>query len=161
MNVIIHKKGFTLVEMLVSLVVAGILILSVGVIASVSNNSFIKLNNKQQIYNDIAYGFKLLQYKVRGSTSIAIGNQTDPWISGQHFLVGSDIFGLYQTNQTTTDLIYHNGSKKEIIFSVPQPGIVNLSFPGGISGQSVTVKISGTKNRIPFDLETTIFRRNS
>ena len=165
-----NQKGFSLVEMLVSLIMAAILILTVGVISTIANSSFSRLNKEQQIYNDISYGFKLLQYKVRASSSIAEGNRSAPWVSGEHFLVDTGAFGLYQTNATTTDFVYDNGAQRETIFSVPQPGNITLSFPVAITSQSVTVRLVGKKlatvgsfgdrNYVSFDIQTTALRRN-
>ena len=165
-----NQKGFSLVEMLVSLIMAAILILTVGVISTIANSSFSRLNKEQQIYNDISYGFKLLQYKVRASSSIAAGNRSAPWVSGQHFLVDNGAFGLYQTSAATTDFVYDNGVQRETIFSVPQPGTVTLSCPVPVASQSVTVHLVGKKlvtvgsfgemNYISFDMQTTALRRN-
>ena len=156
------ENGFSLVELLVSMLCASVLILAVGVLSSMANSSFNKLSSKQQIYNDISYGFKLLQFKVRNSNSIVPGNKLPPWIANQHFLIdnGNGVFGLYQTNAAVTDLVYDDGVHKETIFSVPQPGTVSLSFPVAMTNQAVTISLSGTKDNIPFDMETTIYRRN-
>ena len=156
-----NKNGFSLIELIVSIVIASILVLTVGVLSSTANRSYNALNNKQQIYNDLSYAFKLLQYKVRGSTSIAAGNKASPWIAGQHFLVGTNnTFGLYQTSGTVKDLVYDVGGVRETIFSVPQPGTIALSFPVAITAASVTISVSGVKDNIPFTMKTTIFRRN-
>ena len=155
-----NNNGFSLVELLVSIIIASILVLTVGVLSSVANSSFNRLNSEQQIYNDLSYGFKLLQYKVRGSSSIATGNRASPWISGKHFLIDGGAFGLYQSSSTETDLVYDNGTQIEKILLVPQPGSVNLSFPVAITSQAVTVRVSGAKNNVSFDMQTTIARRN-
>ena len=167
-----NQKAFSLVELLVCLVIAAVLILTVGAISSIANSSYNKINSQQQIYNDISYGFKLLQFKVRNSTSaIASGNQPSPWISGQHFLIGSsDVFGL-QTSGSDTNLVYDNGNT-ETILNVPAAvttncsnlttmiNCINLTFPVSMTAQSVTFRISGVKDKVRFDMQTTVLRRN-
>ena len=160
MMIMKNKNGSTLIELLIGLIAAAVLVLTIGVLSSMANSSFCKLNREQQIYNDISYGFKLLQRKVRGASLIAAGNKSAPWLNGQHFLIGSDAFGLYQTSATVTDLVYDNGITKETIFSVPQPGTISLSFPVAITAQSVTISLSGVKDNIPFNMQTTITKRN-
>jgi hypothetical protein len=155
-----NKNAITLIELLIGLILASILFLSVGVLSEIANSSFNKLNKEQQVYNDISYGLKLVQNRLRGSLSpISAGSQPAPWISGKHFQFGNDTFGLYQSIGST-DLIYDDGTRKETILSVPPTGAVDLSFPA-LSDQSITIKITGSKNEIPFDIQTTVFRRNS
>ena len=170
------KNGFTLVEMLVSLIISSILILMVGVLSEIANGTYNKVKKEQEIYGDISYGIKLLQFKMRNSSSIAPGSQPAPWISGQHFLIGSGIFGLYQTSGTVVDLVYDNGVNRETIFSVPQPGIIAVTIidsatlnPITTATKSIDLTISGEidvktaiakTNRIKFNMQTTILRRN-
>ena len=66
------KNGVSLVELLVSIVVASILILTIGVLSDIPQKSYKKINSEQQIYNDISYGFKLMQNKVRASSILSI-----------------------------------------------------------------------------------------
>lgn len=174
-----NKSGFSLVELLVSIIVASILILTISVLSGTANSSFNKLNSEQQIYNDISYGFKLLQNKVRVASSIAVGDRLSPWISGQHFLIDSGVFGLCQysfsagqcqAGGTQTALVYDDGVKQDTILRVPSSGTIALTFPAALTSTSVTISISGniiisgltpdSQDNIPFNVQTTAMRRN-
>ena len=160
MSTLKNKNGTSLVELLVGILVSSILILTIGVLSETANRSYNKLYIQQQIYNDISYGLKMLQNKVRIGGTLVAGNKSAPWVSGQHFLIGSGAFGLYQTSGTVKDLVYDNGVTRETLFSVPQPGTITLAFPVTLTSKSVTIQISGTKNNIPFDILATATRRN-
>jgi prepilin-type N-terminal cleavage/methylation domain-containing protein len=158
-----NKKAFSMVEMLVSIIVASILILAIGAISGVSTNVYSGLMREAQIYNDVTYGFKLMQNKVRSAQGISIKNQTGSW-AGQYLEVGEQGFGLY-TNTNSRDFVYieklTNLAKREVILSVPNPSPnLSISFtPTTTPTQSFKVTVSGTKNNIPFTLSTTILRR--
>ena len=153
------SKGFSLTELLISLIITFILILTIGVISNIALASFNRLSSKQQTYNDISYAFKRIQFKVRNASFIATGNKASPWVSNEHFLIDGDTFGLYQTSATVRDLIYDDGVTKEKILTVAQPGLINLAL-NNITSSSVTLTISGTKDKTDFNLQTTILRRN-
>src|SRR5262245_40282490 len=124
-----NKNGLTIVELLVSILIASILILMIGAMSMIANRSFSKVRDQQSVYNDLSYGFKLLQFKVRAASSIAAGSQPAPWISGDHFQIGSTgVFGscTYKpstrrcdTTGTETALVYYDGTKWDTILRVP------------------------------------------
>src|SRR5690349_13746798 len=94
-------KGLSIIELLVSLVVSSIIILMVGVLSSIANRSFNKLNKEQSIYSDISHGFRLLQYKVRNAASLTAGTTLSPWVTNEYFLIDSAIFGICHYNFST------------------------------------------------------------
>ena len=180
-----NKKGITLVELLVSMIVASILILTVGVLSSTANRSFKKLTSKQQIYNDISYGFKLTQNKVRASSGIGkvLKPNGTPWRSDK-LVIGISEFGIYR-NGTSRDFVFipdlSSETTQEKILSVPDsndsdsnlvmsincdctrasPTTYNCSNSScTVTPKSVTLVLTGTKDNIPFDMETTILKRN-
>ncbi len=156
-----NTHGHSLIEFLLAIMIASILILTIGTLSTIGNSSYKKLNSQQQIYNDLSYAFKLLQNKVRVAKTLTLTNQPSPWISGKHFLIDAAIFGLYQTNASTVDLVYDNGVQRQTILSVPQPGTITLTFPSpGVTSNSVKIEISGTKDNINFVEGTTVRRRN-
>ena len=158
-----NEKGFSLVELLVSIIVAAILILTTGVLSSIANRSYYKFNSEQQIYNDISYGFKLMQNKVRSAASMSkiTTKPNPPWVNGEQLVIGTAAFGLYQAaGGTKRDFAYSaNGTAEtEAIFSVPD---ANLTLTiDSISAKSVTITLSGKKDTIPFTIKNTIMRRS-
>ena len=158
------KRAFSLTEMLVSIVVAAILVLTIGVISSISTGTYAGLTKEAQVYNDISYGFKLMQNKVRSSNNqIIISPVSSPWVS-QQLNVGANKFGIYQ-NGSMNEFSYFDGVKREVIFAVPSNQVFNLTFPL-FSTDSATVRVDGEilrvdgeKDKIKFDMSTTILRR--
>jgi prepilin-type N-terminal cleavage/methylation domain-containing protein len=73
-----NNKGFSLVEMLVALIVAAIMILMIGVLSNIGQKEYKKVYEKQAIYNDISYGFKLIENRVRDSDSMTFSVATAP-----------------------------------------------------------------------------------
>jgi len=169
------KKGFSLVELLVSLVVASILILMVGVLSSIGNKEYSKVMNTESIYNDISYGFKLMENQVRSSTSMTIQtNPTNPpWESSRLLVKHKKIvgavatfvqgaFGLYQASGSTTKALVYVPDTSipntfETILSISSTETLNLTLTP--NGNSVTVKLDGVKNNIPFAIANVILRR--
>ena len=161
-----NKNGFSLVELLISIVIASILILTVGVLSSIANSSFNKINNVQLIYNDISYGFKLLQNKVRTSPTISVTAVSGSWVSPR-VTVDAGNFGIYRNttnNPPTREFSYDNGITREVILSVSDPNnsstILDLTATLSATLKATTVTITGIKNNIPFDIQTTIWKRN-
>jgi prepilin-type N-terminal cleavage/methylation domain-containing protein len=164
-----NKKGFTLIELLVSLLISSILILMIGVLSSTANRSFSKANDQQGVYSDLSFGFKLLQTKVRSASTLAAGNKPAPWVSGEHFLINtSGVFGLCEFNFNTNQcqaggsdraLVYSDSASQQVILRIPPPDSITVSFPS-LSATAVTIMISGTKDDVPFSIQSTAARRN-
>ena len=187
-----NKKGLSLVELLTSIVISSILILLIGILTSTANSSFNKYNREQAIYNDISYGFKLMQNKVRASTvfSKALKPGTPAlvdWRSDQ-LVVGAITFGVYRNlrnGKYYRDFVAATGTQ-ELILSVPDDGDSDNNLLMTINGcdctrngptiydcttppattacsgtpKSATLVLTGKKDNIPFDMETTIAKRN-
>ncbi len=164
-------KGFSLVELLIALICATILVLTAGVISSISLMSFNKVNNEQQIYNDLSYGLKLVQNRMRNADSSSVNFVTNksnpPWVNQQQLIIGNEAFGLYQASGSTQRDFVHlpdknNEANREVILSVPGADLhwnVTCS-PSCPSPHYVTLTLNGEKNNKPFELQTTITRRN-
>ena len=165
-----NKNGFSLTELLVSIVVASILILTIGVLSSIANGSFNKISSEQQTYNDISYGFKLMQNRVRIASSMSktTTKPNPPWVNSEELVVDNVAFGLYQASGgTKRDFVYladkNDETNRETIFTVPD---ANLSWtltcnPSSCSSpKSITLILTGKKDNIPFDMETTVMKRN-
>ena len=160
-----NKNGFSLIELLVSIIVASILVLMIGVLSSIANSSFNKVNNEQQIYNDISYGFQLIQNQVRISPTLSITAASGSWVSPR-VSVSAGSFGIYRNttySPATREFSYDNGTTREAILSVPDPNNSSavLDLTAALSTNAITVTITGTKNNIPFNMQTTVTKRNS
>ena len=157
-----NKNAFTLTEVLVSILISAILILTIGVISSISNSTHTKLEREAQVYNDITYGFKLIQNRVHSVSSIKPPiNQTGNWI-GQHIEVGNGAFGLYEApGGKSRDFVYvpdkSDENAREAIFSVPKPADLALTVTSDT--KSFTINIAGTKDNMRFNLSTTAMKR--
>ena len=163
-------NGFSLIELLIGILIAAILILTVGVLSSIAGSTFNKLNSEQQTHNDISYGLKLMQNRVRGAQSLVSKLSTKPnppWVNQEELIADNAAFGIYQVaGNAQKDFVYladkTDESKREIIFSSPDGNLgwtVNCN-PNCTAATSVVVTISGTKNKVPFNMGTTILRRN-
>ena len=169
-----NKKAFTMVEMLVSLIVAVILILAIGVISSIALSS----NRKQRVnldtYSDIHYGFKLMENKIRSAVSaISTSTPGGDWRGARLEMDGVG-FGVYRdpTSQLSSfvyvsNLTSHNCSTTapsncDLILKIPDP--TNdpnvLSFTPTIVGNAITVKIFGINEKYPFNLAMKILKRS-
>lgn len=162
-----NRIGVSLVELLVALLLCAVLVLSVGVISTISVRTTSKYKSEMDIYSDITYAFKLMQKHVR-----EMDLTTDPlapagaWVS-QRLLINYDsgkdcVFGLYQNAVTNSvDLVFlpdqSDVTKRDVLFSVPNPAAVALNVSR--NGSAYTVRIQGTKNKIPFDMSTVILKR--
>jgi len=178
-----NNKALSIVELLVSLVVASILILMIGILSGVGNTGYVKVINTESIYNDISYAFKLMENRVRSSESMTIQTNPSnpPWKSNRllvkHEKVAGGIatltqgaFGLYQANGSAAkSLLYvpdtalfdpNDLNTFETILSISSTQILNLTF-SDVTANSATVKLDGVKNKIPFAVSNVVLRRSS
>ena len=92
------KKGLTLVELLITIIIASILILMIGVIATTAMNSFEGARREDQVYVDAFSGMDLMQSRIRraASTDISVvsGSTINASLVGRALIVGSSAFGL-------------------------------------------------------------------
>ena len=158
------QTGFTLTEMMVSLVVASLILFLLGSVSVLGDSSYKKLAKEAGIYQDIVYGFKLMQSRVHGSQHLAIQGASGSWFSSK-LEVDNAAFGLY-TNGNNHDFVFLKNrldeTQREVIFSVPSADTVSLSFSPIMSGtQTIGVQahLTGERDKIPFDLATMIKER--
>src|SRR5512136_80452 len=67
-----NQNGFTLIEFVTGLLVSAILILTIGVMANTGSIAFTKLDRDAAVYNDIYYGFDLIQRSVRRAETVTV-----------------------------------------------------------------------------------------
>jgi len=158
-----NNKAFTLIEMLISLVVAAILVLTCGVMASIGNANYVKVIREGQMHADIAYGFRLLENYVRESQNIKPPETVGGAWVGARLVVDGGAFGLYQLpGNPNIDFVHvpdiSDETVRDVLISVPDPGMT--FFPEySITTNSVEVELTGVKYKIPFAYATIIARR--
>ena len=79
--------------------------------------------------------------------------------------VSAGSFGIYRNttySPATREFSYDNGTAREAILSVPDPDNSStvLDLTATQSTNAITVTITGTKDKIPFNMQTTVTRRN-
>jgi prepilin-type N-terminal cleavage/methylation domain-containing protein len=166
------RDGFTLAEMLISLIVAAVLILTIGAISSISLTVNKKLRTEASIYTDLSYGLKLMRNRARGAKSLKCQLVGTPWVSDQLIFNNQGAFGIYkEAGSTTRDFVYladkDDPTNREVILAIPDPEF-NLVLKldddrvcvPDKTYKNVTVTLDGTKDKIDFVLENTIMRRN-
>ena len=158
---IMNKKAFTLVEMLISLVVVSILILSIGVISSLGVSSYNQAQKQAFLYEDLSFGFKLIQNRARSSKTISQAPWDDPHGMYNKLIVDDEAFGVYHNVEYgKKELVYLEDNKedeREVMISLSDGDPIN--FFATILTNSVTFNLEGTRDRIPFRYSSTILRR--
>ncbi len=140
-----NNKGFSLTELLVSMLAATILFLIVGTIATIANTCFNKAEREQQIFKDISYGFKFIQNRVRASSGLQIIALANPWQGRQlQINAGGEIFGVCQSGNQT-NLVHRPNSmtscdNSDIFFSASGGDAFNfvLSWPCDCTDDAAT-----------------------
>lgn len=167
-----NKAGFTLVELLISIIIASIIILTAGGLSRISLNSFYKALNKQQIHNDLSYGLKLIRNRFRNAEASSVRKNTSAsgsWVGKTLLEIGNEAFGIYQTNNSSKLEFVHlpdksNENNREVLLTIPDGDLMwtvtcDPSCPGP-NAITVVLKRIKDNNPIPFYMETTIARRN-
>ena len=180
-----NNKAFSLTEMLVSMIIAAVMILTIGVISSISTSTYSSLSKEAQVYKDIAYGFKLMQNRMRSVQNYTIippaarptwASSNPPWINliTLDNAAGADMaFALYRTTSGTAKRMFVyvpdteatinciNRTNCEVIFEVldPNNSSANLDLTLSSGSNAVTAQISRTNADNPFDMTTTILKR--
>lgn len=138
-------RGFTLTEVLVTIVIVAIFFLTVGVISKIAITKPKEYAKQTDINADAAYGFKLMRKHVRESKKIfdpdeATNLPGSPWIGKWVKYIPQSgtqgAFGLYDNSANgSTDFIYLNDTSldvndednRETILSIPSSMIVTFN----------------------------------
>lgn len=156
------KNGFTLVELLVGLVIGAVLVLIVGVISETSVGSHERLRREAEIYNDIFHGFNLIKHSVRNGVNVEVVNGTiigDMVDKDNSFAVTGN-FTLREQNNSDLIFTYTNISTSNTTNNTIIAGVDGLDFDPNQTPELITVKLSGQKDRVNFNLTTEAMRRN-
>lgn len=152
--------GFTLVELIVGLAIGAVIILIIGVISSSGIGSYEKSQKEAEAYNDIFYGFSLIQRNVRQAL-IVNADDTANTLTADNFVFrknGSDL--IYTDTATTTDILILKtdtslGETLDFTVSPPSGKLFNVT----LSGQKV-INLGYRKVTVPFNLSTQAMERN-
>lgn len=154
------EYAFTVVELLTALAILAVIILSVGMISSISIGSHEKMRKEAQVYNDIQFGFNLMKHACRHAQTVQVD-------LSQNTLT----FGDITFKENNADFIYTDTNGNHTIIS----GVNNLAFSffcrkdayGNWLADSCSntstlfhITLSGEKDKAAFDLYTDISRRN-
>jgi len=144
------KRGTTIIELLVVLMIGLTMLLAIGAISDIGKRTQRNLINEASIYNDISYGFKLIQRRAHGSALDSEGPPAN-WV-GDRLITGSERFGVY-VHPGGQDFVHLLGSGvRRTILSVLNPD--TLSFIPNVDAtiDNADISLSGTKNGIPFSM---------
>ena len=152
--------GFTLIELVVGLAIGAVIVLIIGVISSSGIGSYEKSRKEAEAYNDIFYGFSLVQRNVRQALIANADDATDT-LTADNFVFkknGSDF--IYTDTATNADILIlkmDTSLGETLDFSVsPQSGKL---FNVTLSGQKV-INLGYRKVTVPFNLTTQAMERN-
>jgi prepilin-type N-terminal cleavage/methylation domain-containing protein len=155
-----RNQGFTLTEVIVGLVIGGVILLTICVISGTAFSSSENLRREAEVYNDVFFGFNLMNYACRNATTIAVDrvNMT--------LTFGNSTF----RTRNNRDFIYSDAGGDHAIIS--EVNNLNFSFQcldagGNWSNNNCSnasrifrIILSGDKNAVVFNFSNDIARRN-
>jgi prepilin-type N-terminal cleavage/methylation domain-containing protein len=155
-----NKHGFTLVEMLISLLVAAILVIVIGKLSDLAMSSSAKTRKQLEVYNEIMDGYKIMQKHIREASSCGsvtpgsgtwVGNiiecpPNQPGVNGVAFGVWFD------SGLSMRQLVFlkdkNDNTDREVLLEVPMTSAFpnnSLTLTGTLSSGVMNVTISGEK----------------
>ncbi|MBN2119963.1 MAG: prepilin-type N-terminal cleavage/methylation domain-containing protein [Candidatus Omnitrophica bacterium] len=156
-----RKRGFTIIELLISLIIGGILILMIGAISLASHKSHMTIHNQAQVHNDVFYGFELAANRLRAANSAWVENTwpNPPWTS-DILIIDNSAFAVYNSTQDQmASFVYlPDRSDTSIRKTIFQSGLVNF-YPAK-NGNLFSIRLVGKQNLNPFDFSTKVLKRN-
>ena len=152
--------GHTLVELLFVMVIGLIMIIAAGAITGIGKKAHNRIMGESNIYNDIAYSFKLIQRRVHGTGILATVTPVDNSWVGKRLVTGSEAFGVY-THAGGHDFVHlpnkYNLDDRRVLLSVPVEDSLNAVY--NVTSDVVDINLSGTRNKIPFNMTAKIKSR--
>ncbi len=158
-----RKKGLSLVELLVVIIISAILILMVGFLSQIAFSSHEEIRKEGDVYSDIFYGLSQISFSVRKASTVKIENDTYG-CTGPVLVADKNAFCLYNGSDCLackatediegpgTDFVYiedtDNPNNKTAI--ICNAKTMSLKFTPII--KSVLIEIKGTKGKESFDL---------
>jgi hypothetical protein len=165
------SQGLSLVELIVTLFVASVLILMVGVLSDIAFTSHEDLRKENQVFKDIYDGFDLLTYSVRNAATVYVDLVNNALTLEDIRLLDGSL-----TNRTfkkdNADFKYIDSNGEHIIIQ----GVDSLNFdfrcnkdvdgnwvsnpPCDSNSRVFHITLSGQKDKEPFNLFTDVTKRN-
>lgn len=129
------KRGYTLTELIIGMLISSILILTIVVMSTTAVSSHHYLSKEAEAYNDLYYGVDMIERSIRRAQDVSV-DTTQNILTADNF-----IFRIDQG-----DLVYFdtaNSNKRNVIIN--GTGATNLQFvPSSADPESYTAVISDT-----------------
>ena len=181
-----NKQGITLVELLVGLVIGAVVVLIVGSISKMALTSNSHIQEDAALFNDMAYGFKMIRKYGREATTIATASWSAPTggvgVSAKIVITNTNAtpttvaFGLFEpTGGTNRQLVFmptNTESNFQILANLPDKDIdwtLTCGGGGGNTGSAcginanisyLNIALVRSNSRINLDnLSTNIMKR--
>jgi len=155
------KKGFTLAELLVTMVISAVLILMVGAISQIAFSSHDQTRKEGDVYSDLFYGLSRMSFSVRKASTLSLDNTWPlPWVSNM-LIVDNSAFGLYRPVGGKIKFVFvpdktNPGVRENIIEDLD-----TMSFAFILNGKSVNVNVQGTKDNEQFNISNFVATRRN
>jgi prepilin-type N-terminal cleavage/methylation domain-containing protein len=159
------KKGFTLAELLVTMVISAVLILMVGAISQIAFSSHDQIRKEGDVYSDLFYGLSRMNFSVRKASALSLDNTwpNPPWVSSI-LIVDNSAFGLYRPAGGKIKFVFvpnktNPGVRENIIEDLD-----TMSFSFTLSGtpnKSANVTVQGAKDNEPFNISNFVVTRRN
>lgn len=160
------NKAFTLTELVIGLMIGVFILLAVGAISQVGPESYEKLRGESQVYNDIMYGFDLIKSKVHSAKVVGLENWHRAEWPEDMLVLDDSAFGIYVPKKSTERQFVYLKDKDNINTEEDQDKILigadinTLAFTLDQTQRNITVRITGNKGKVGFDLTTAASKRN-
>jgi len=164
-----RKKGFTLIELFMAILISSVLILMVGALSQIAFSSHDQVRKEGDLYSDLFYGFNLLTYSVRNALTVEV--LVDELNNTKGLNLANSAYNRTFGNNNTSFQYTDSTGVYNII-----DGVSNLNFDFRCEKDIVTgnwladscsasskifhLILTGSKDNEPFDLVSDVMRRN-
>lgn len=162
------KNGFTLVELMAGLFVGSIIVLTIGSASSIAIDSFERNRREAEVYNDIYFGFGLVEHAVRNSSSVKVPSSGT--LIADHLTFSlREIDDCQQpspldcpTCKCIYNFIYTDGSGTRPMLSGASSLSLNFDPTLDLTGKVkfIIITLAGVKDSVSFNFSNSIKQRN-
>ena len=150
-----NVKGFTLTELVIALLVSGIILLTIGIISQISTDSYMRLRQEAEVYNEIYSSFDLVERSVRRENSTIVVDNTT--LDASILTADGLTFFRVPIGNSTYNFTYSDSAENHTILA----NATNLTFNAALTNDAlVTFNLTGEKHKVPFNLTIDVTRRN-